>query len=154
MPIDKEKIRAMIRAKSGIKVGGPCPVCETVNLETIEVEGVEQDFCSQCNGIWLDKGEAAEIAEGVQDFPDFDWSWANKKISKKKSPRFPDQFMWELPYIQGKNLKIDYCEASGGMWLDCSEIAELEIIVADNTDPNMRLHKMAADLKKSGYICV
>jgi len=143
-----------MRQRSGRTSIGNCPVCKDFPLEPMEVEGAEQDFCSKCYGIWLDSGEAAEVAEGVRDFPDFNWSWARKKPSLKHSPRHPDQPMWELPYAEGESLKVDYCETSRGMWLDGSEIAELERIVADRTDPDQRLHKMMDDMIKGGYVCL
>ena len=154
MPIDKEAIRAMIRKRAGIETGGPCPVCPDVNLDVLKVEGVDQDFCPQCHGIWLDSGEAAEVGEGIQDFPNFDWSWAQRKESAKKSPRHPELNLWEVPYAEDHSLKVDYCEKSKGIWLDCSEISQLEVIMADNTNPTERLYKLFDDMKKSGYICV
>ncbi len=33
-----------------------CPMCG-VQMKLAEREGVEIDFCSQCRGVWLDKGE-------------------------------------------------------------------------------------------------
>lgn len=154
MPIDKEKIREMMRQKAGRQSIGTCPACQNGALEPIEVEGTEQDFCSNCHGIWLDSGEAADIAEGITDFPNFDWSWANRKPSSKKSPRHPEMNMWELPYAEGRSLKIDYCEKSRGIWLDPSEIAELEQIVNETVDNNQRLHKLMDDMIKGGFVCL
>lgn len=154
MPLDKEKIREMIRAKAGIKLGGPSPAFPEVTLETMTIEGVQIDFCPKSHGIWLDHGEAADLGEGIQDFPDFEWSWNERKASQKKSPKYPDEYMWELPYDKNHDLKIDYCERSRGIWLDASEIGTLELIMADNTDPKQRLYKLYEDMKNNGYICL
>lgn len=40
-----------------------CPVCKTVNLVMSERQGIEIDYCSQCRGIWLDRGELDKIIE-------------------------------------------------------------------------------------------
>ena len=40
-----------------------CPVCETVDLRMSERQGVEIDFCPQCRGVWLDRGELDKIIE-------------------------------------------------------------------------------------------
>lgn len=152
MAINKEAIRAMLRKASGRKESGPCPVCVSVNLETIIIDGVEQDFCPQCHGIFLDYGEAADFAEGVEDFPDFDWSWNHKTLSQKKCPKHPDEYMWEMPYHKGKSLLIDYCAICKGIWLDFAEIGELEQIVADATDPKARNSKLAAEMEKKNLI--
>lgn len=39
-----------------------CPVC-TVPLQMTERQGVEIDYCSQCRGVWLDRGELDKIIE-------------------------------------------------------------------------------------------
>lgn len=39
-----------------------CPTCR-VSLTMSERQGVEIDFCPQCRGIWLDRGELDKIIE-------------------------------------------------------------------------------------------
>ena len=43
-------------------VGMPCPVCK-VPLVMSERQGVEIDYCAQCRGVWLDRGELDKIIE-------------------------------------------------------------------------------------------
>ena len=43
-------------------VGMPCPVCKAA-LVMSERQGVEIDYCPQCRGIWLDRGELDKIIE-------------------------------------------------------------------------------------------
>jgi hypothetical protein len=40
----------------------PCPVCR-VPLVMSERQGVEIDYCPQCRGVWLDRGELDKIVE-------------------------------------------------------------------------------------------
>jgi uncharacterized protein len=42
--------------------GMPCPVCN-VPLVMSDRQGVEIDYCSQCRGVWLDRGELDKIIE-------------------------------------------------------------------------------------------
>lgn len=42
--------------------GMPCPVCQ-VPLVMSERQGVEIDYCPQCRGVWLDRGELDKIIE-------------------------------------------------------------------------------------------
>jgi hypothetical protein len=42
--------------------GMPCPVCN-VALVMSERQGVEIDYCPQCRGVWLDRGELDKIIE-------------------------------------------------------------------------------------------
>lgn len=40
-----------------------CPVCSDANLVMSERQGIEIDYCPQCRGIWLDRGELDKIIE-------------------------------------------------------------------------------------------
>ena len=40
-----------------------CPVCKDVTLLMSERCGVEIDYCPECRGIWLDRGELEKITE-------------------------------------------------------------------------------------------
>ena len=39
-----------------------CPICN-IPLIMSERQGVEIDFCSQCRGVWLDRGELDKIID-------------------------------------------------------------------------------------------
>lgn len=39
-----------------------CPVC-TIELRITDRQGVEIDYCPQCRGVWLDRGELDKIIE-------------------------------------------------------------------------------------------
>ncbi len=40
-----------------------CPVCTDTNLTMSERQGIEIDYCPQCRGVWLDRGELDKIIE-------------------------------------------------------------------------------------------
>lgn len=40
-----------------------CPVCTTTDLLMSDRQGVEIDYCPQCRGVWLDRGELDKIIE-------------------------------------------------------------------------------------------
>ena len=42
--------------------GLPCPVCR-VDLVMSERNGVEIDYCPNCRGVWLDRGELDKILD-------------------------------------------------------------------------------------------
>jgi uncharacterized protein len=42
--------------------GMPCPVCQ-VPLVMSDRQGVEIDYCPQCRGVWLDRGELDKIIQ-------------------------------------------------------------------------------------------
>lgn len=43
-----------------------CPACN-VNLVMTERKGVEIDYCPDCRGVWLDRGELDKIVERSSD---------------------------------------------------------------------------------------
>lgn len=40
-----------------------CPVCKNVQLMMSSREGIEIDYCAQCRGVWLDRGELDKIID-------------------------------------------------------------------------------------------
>jgi Zn-finger nucleic acid-binding protein len=40
-----------------------CPVCNSVDLLITERQGIEIDYCPQCRGVWLDRGELDRLIE-------------------------------------------------------------------------------------------
>ena len=40
-----------------------CPVCPEATLLMSERQGVEIDYCPQCRGVWLDRGELDKLLE-------------------------------------------------------------------------------------------
>lgn len=46
-----------------------CPVCNNVDLLMSERQGIEIDYCPQCRGVWLDRGELDKIIERSAPVP-------------------------------------------------------------------------------------
>lgn len=40
-----------------------CPVCTSATLVMSERQGIEIDYCPDCRGVWLDRGELDKIIE-------------------------------------------------------------------------------------------
>lgn len=40
-----------------------CPICSNVDLVMSERQGIEIDYCPQCRGIWLDRGELDKLLD-------------------------------------------------------------------------------------------
>ncbi len=57
-----------------------CPICN-VDLQMSERQGVEIDYCPQCRGIWLDRGELDKIIEKSSIY--------NQTISEQRMPEMP-----------------------------------------------------------------
>ena len=40
-----------------------CPICTGIDLKISERQGIEIDYCPECRGVWLDRGELDKIIE-------------------------------------------------------------------------------------------
>jgi uncharacterized protein len=40
-----------------------CPTCPSISLLMTDRQGVEIDYCPQCRGVWLDRGELDKLVE-------------------------------------------------------------------------------------------
>ena len=43
-----------------------CPICPETQLVMSKCQGIEIDYCPQCRGVWLDRGELDKIIERSQ----------------------------------------------------------------------------------------
>lgn len=43
-----------------------CPICKEPDLVMAERQNIEIDYCPQCRGVWLDRGELDKIIERSQ----------------------------------------------------------------------------------------
>ncbi len=46
-----------------------CPTCTITNLLMTVREGVEIDYCPQCRGVWLDRGELDKLIDRAASPP-------------------------------------------------------------------------------------
>lgn len=62
-----------------------CPNCKDVTLVMTDRNGIEIDYCPECRGVWLDRGELDKIIErSAQNFktPQDDMSYGKQYHSK------------------------------------------------------------------------
>lgn len=66
-----------------------CPVCKDVTLLMSEKKGVEIDYCPECRGIWLDRGELEKIMEKEDTYINKEVKESSHKESKhyEEKPR-------------------------------------------------------------------
>ena len=65
-----------------------CPVCKDVTLLMSEKKGVEIDYCQECRGIWLDRGELEKLIEKEEkNYNDFYDEYKKETEDYKNSKR-------------------------------------------------------------------
>lgn len=46
-----------------------CPACKDATLAITERQGIEIDYCPECRGVWLDRGELDKLIEHARRAP-------------------------------------------------------------------------------------
>lgn len=69
-----------------------CPVCN-VPLQMTERQGVEIDYCSQCRGVWLDRGELDKIIDRSSEAGPSDYGDRRERGGREGYPQqgYPQQ---------------------------------------------------------------
>ncbi|WP_287477030.1 TFIIB-type zinc ribbon-containing protein [Anaerostipes sp.] len=76
-----------------------CPVCKDVTLLMAEKHGVEIDYCPECRGIWLDRGELDKIIERASKYDDRDDR--DEKSRNREKPKKKSAFLGDILEIFG-----------------------------------------------------
>ena len=64
-----------------------CPVCTNVNLVMSERQGIEIDYCPQCRGVWLDRGELDKVIErSLEASPGQKVNYESRDYSDQRRP--------------------------------------------------------------------
>ena len=123
-----------------------CPVCKSAMI-TMELEEVEIDYCTGCNGIWLDEGEmeiilgdggkSKELIRSFQKSPQIGEMQRQCPICDKKMEKI----------IAGEGapaLLLDRCVKGDGLWFDRGELRD--IIDKAKLDEGNRIKDLLADM--------
>ena len=82
-----------------------CPVCKDVTLLMSEKNGVEIDYCPECRGIWLDRGELDKIVERARDARD---GYRDDDRHRDDDRRHDDDFRHDDRYRREEKYRKDY----------------------------------------------
>ena len=64
-----------------------CPICPDVNLAMTDRQGIEIDYCPQCRGVWLDRGELDKLIENASTA-----SAQPQEQPNVRSPQYNDRY--------------------------------------------------------------
>ena len=103
-----------------------CPACR-LPLVTLEIEGVEVDYCADDLGVWFDAGEIAALLHGLPAVlrPD-----GRAPRGRRRCPRCGGKMVIHRPVPE---LELDVCALGDGMWLDAGEVGKLAALSASTT---------------------
>ncbi len=102
-----------------------CPKCDCTELHPILTkEGAFVDFCPQCKGIWLDRGEIYLFSHRPGELHDRIGEAVGKASPSERRNPITDEPMVQLSLFNG-TVVIDYCPKTEGIWLDKGEMSLL-----------------------------
>ncbi len=79
-----------------------CPACKEAVLVISERKGIEIDYCPDCRGIWLDRGELDKLLERSREESDNRGEPVRRDSEVRLNPH-PDQY-YGKPYKRKKSL--------------------------------------------------
>ena len=123
-----------------------CPVCKNAMI-TLELHQVEVDFCTLCNGIWLDAGELEILLGNGDKARKLLDSFEVHSAYPEKPRRCPICLKKMLKIVIGDckpPLVIDKCPKSHGLWFDKGELQR--IFEKANLDKDSKIQKLLLDI--------
>jgi len=103
-----------------------CPVCKTPMI-VLELEQIEIDYCTGCEGIWLDSGELELILDNLEEQKRLLATFQVDKNNKEKPRRCPKCLRKMDKFFVGEHDKVlvDKCKKGHGMWFDKGELIQI-----------------------------
>ncbi len=103
-----------------------CPHCKNPML-VLELDQVETDYCTNCQGIWLDSGELELFLEDSTEKENLLNSFSDVSNIKEKKRRCPicRKKMNKTLVSADKDVVIDECKNGHGLWFDKGEIFDV-----------------------------
>ncbi len=104
-----------------------CPKCSS-RLDIVLNNEIRLDKCTQCGGMWFDKGELVKLLIGDVDLST-DGSIDNESYEMNQRggecPLCNGSILERIESKTSENVVIDMCKNCGGVWLDKGELTSL-----------------------------
>lgn len=103
-----------------------CPHCKKEPLIVLEYEDVEVDYCTVCQGIWLDAGEIELLfddAEAAARFLSIGGPAVVPRGEKRRRCPICDKKMTKESTSSDTPVTFDHCPNGDGLWFDRGELA-------------------------------
>lgn len=127
-----------------------CPRCQSENISPFKHEDVEFDFCSDCHGIWCDRGELAQYVETIKDTPEKFHLTSEGELTDMECPKCNSKTLYQIPYLKDKEVLIDKCSECFGIWLDSKELGQIQKLSA-HIDAKGKIQRTIQEMQNKGY---
>ncbi len=68
-----------------------CPTCKETRLVMTDRQGIEIDYCPECRGVWLDRGELDKLIERAER-PRSDTAGRGREPVRQERPYRDDEY--------------------------------------------------------------
>jgi len=113
-------------------------------------EGVVVDFCEECFGIWLDKGELGNYIELSSDIPELEEMRKKAKPTDLICPKCKGK-LTELPFSSKTKIMVDRCDNCEGIFLDKGELGIAEHAAASIESVDTRILNALKIIKAENF---
>ena len=123
-----------------------CPVCKNAMI-VMELAEVEIDYCQNCEGIWLDRGEMEMLLGDEAKSRELIGSFRRVERADEETRKCPicDKKMEKIDVGEDEAaLMIDRCVRGDGLWFDKGELKE--IIDKAKLDEDSKIKELLADM--------
>jgi len=123
-----------------------CPVCKNAMI-TLELQNVEIDLCTECDGIWLDTGELEMLLGEPEKAKQLLNSFNIDNTSSEKPRKCPICLKKMKKIVVGSSkpiLLIDKCSRGDGLWFDKGELKDIFDRAA--LDKDNKIQELLADM--------
>jgi len=127
-----------------------CPVCKD-SMVVLELNEVEIDFCTGCDGIWLDSGELELLLEDIEEREKLLSTLTTDPAHTEKPYHCPNcnKKMEKVHVGENKDVLIDRCVKGHGLWFDKGELKAVLELGADEENKVLDLLKEMFENKLS-----
>lgn len=103
-----------------------CPVCDELMI-VLELDQIEIDYCTECEGVWLDGGELELLLEEAFEKEKLLSSFRINKNSGEKKVRCPICLKKMEKVMVGieQNILLDRCRNHHGLWFNKGELYDV-----------------------------
>ncbi len=101
-----------------------CPACKH-DMIVVEYNKIELDYCTNCRGVWFDKGELDLFlnftGQGAKSFAAGDFSEIESSEKSRKCPICSNKMIKSI-IKDCSDVIIDVCPRNDGLWFDGGEV--------------------------------
>jgi hypothetical protein len=123
-----------------------CPDCKNAMI-TLELEDVEIDYCTNCEGIWLDAGELELLLDEPDKAKNLLSSFRVDSVSTERTKKCPICNKKMQKVVVGSSrpaLLIDKCRKGDGLWFQKGELQD--IFDGAELDEDNKIQKLLTDI--------